>query len=57
VDGLENVEMSEEEVEKDRSSWGHADRAGVGDGDGHGDESLVVVGDAEIMFPGARKGL
>jgi len=57
VDGLENVEMSEEAVEKDRSSFGHADKRGVGDEDGDGEESLVVVGDAEMVFSGARKGL
>lgn len=57
MDGLENVEMSEEAVEKDRSSFGHADKPGVGDEDGDGEESLVVVGDAEMVFSGARKGL
>jgi hypothetical protein len=57
VDGLENVEMSEEAAEKDRSSFGHADKPGVGDGNGDGEESLVVVGDAVMVFSGARKGL
>lgn len=57
MDGLENVEISEEAVEKDRSSFGHADRPGVGDGNGDGEESLVVVGDAEKVFSGVRKGL
>ncbi len=57
MDGLENVEMSEEAAEKDRSSFGHADKPGVGDGNGDGEESLVVVGDAVMVFSGARKGL
>ena len=54
MDCLENVEMSEEAVEKDRSKSGHAERAGVGEVDGEGEESLVVVGDAEILFSGTR---
>lgn len=57
MDGLESVEISEEAVEKDRSSFGHADRPGVGDGEGEGDESSVVVGDAERVFFRAMKGL
>lgn len=57
VDGLENVEMSEEAVENDRSNSGHADRAGIGEREGDGDESLVVVGDAEMALSGARRGL
>lgn len=49
MDCLEKVDMSEDAVEKERSSAGHAERAGVGESEGEGEESLVdaVVGEAE----------
>ena len=49
--------MSEDAVEKDRSNSGHAERAGVGEIDGDGDESRVVVGEVDMFRSGARKGL
>lgn len=47
VDGLEKVEISDEAVENERSSSGHAERAGTGEMEGDGDESLVKGGEAE----------
>lgn len=51
------VEISEEAVEMDRSSSGHAERAGVGESDGEGEDSLVAVGEADLWFSGTRIGL
>lgn len=52
VDGLEKEETSEEAVEKDRSNSGQAERGGVRDIEGEGEESLVVVvvGDAVTVL-------
>ena len=47
MDCLEKVEISEEAVENERSSSGHAERAGTGDIEGDGEESLVKGGEAE----------
>ena len=47
VDCLEKVEMSDEAVEKERSSSGHAERAGAGEIEGEGEESLVEGGEIE----------
>ena len=41
MDGLETEEMSDEVVEKERPNSGHADRGGVVEIEGDGDESLV----------------
>ena len=41
MDGLETEEMSDEVVEKERPNSGHADRGGVAEIEGDGDESLV----------------
>lgn len=49
VDCLEKV-VADEVAEKDRSSLGHADRAGVGEIEGDGDESLVRGGDMEALL-------
>ena len=46
--------MSEEAVEKERSNSGHADKAGVGESEGEGEDSLVFVGDVEIVFSRTR---
>lgn len=57
MDCLEKVEISEDAVETDRSSSGHAERAGVGERDGDGEDSLVVVGEVEIWPSCTRIGL
>ncbi len=57
VDCLEKVvaeEVAEEVAEKDRSSLGHADRAGVGEIEGDGEESLVKGGE---LLPVVEVGL
>ena len=41
MDGLEREEISDEVVEKERPKSGHADRGGVAETEGDGDESLV----------------
>ena len=41
MDGLEREDTSDEVVEKDRPNSGHADRGGVAEIEGDGDESLV----------------
>ena len=41
MDGLEREDISDEVVEKDRPNSGHADRGGVAEIEGDGDESLV----------------
>ena len=41
VDGLERDEISDEVVEKERPNSGHADRGGVAEIEGDGEESLV----------------
>ena len=56
MDCLEKVEISEDAVETDRSSPGHAERAGVGERDGDGEDSLVV-GEVDIWLSGTRIGL
>lgn len=53
VDCLEKV-VAEEVAEKDRSSLGHADRAGVGEIEGDGEESLVKGGE---LLPVVEVGL
>lgn len=42
--------MADEVAEKDRSSLGQADSAGVGEIEGDGDESLVKGGDMEALL-------
>ena len=54
---LENEEMSEDAAENDRSKSGHADRAGVGEDEGEGEESRVAIGEAGMVSSGARNGL
>lgn len=49
VDCLEKV-VADEVAEKDRSSLGQADRAGVGEIEGDGEESLVKGGDMEALL-------
>lgn len=56
VDGLEKVE-ADELAEKDLSSLGHADSAGVGEMEGEGEESLVNGGDAEALLSVVAEGL
>lgn len=52
------MEVAVEEVaETDRSKGGHAERAGVGEMDGEGDESLVIGGEADKLRSSAVEGL
>lgn len=55
---LESVEYAEDEVaEKDRLNGGQADRAGVGETDGDGEESLVRGGELEVLLSVVEDGL
>lgn len=57
-EGPEAVEVAVDEVaDTDRSRGGHADRAGVGEMEGEGEESLVIGGEAETLRPNAMEGL
>lgn len=54
----ESVEYAEDEVaEKDRLNGGQADRAGVGETDGDGEESLVRGGESEVLLSVVEDGL
>ena len=54
---LENVEMSDDAAENDRSNSGHAERVGVGENEGEGEESRVAIGEADMVSSGTRNGL
>lgn len=56
MDCLEKV-VADEVAENDLSSLGQADRAGVGEIEGDGDESLVKGGDMEALLQAVVVGL
>ena len=47
----------DEAADTDLSNGGHAERAGVGEIDGEGEESLVIVGEADALRSSAMEGL
>ena len=49
--------MTDDAAENDRLNGGHASKAGVGEMDGEGDESLVIGGELEASLSVAVDGL